>query len=319
MKWGINLQFNHFSVMLNECIEGLNIKENGIYVDCTLGGGGHSLEILKRLKDGKLIAIDQDEYSIKYCKEKFKNNSNVIFVKDNFKNIKEILEDLNINKVDGILMDLGVSSYQIDTCERGFSYMKNWELDMRMDTGASLKAKDVINNYSEEELYYIFKTYGEEKYSKKIAYKIVMERKIKPIETTFDLVKLIDEVIPKFEIKKRGHLSKKVFQALRIEVNNELNILENTVKNAVEKLNVDGRLAVITFHSLEDRIIKNTFNYLALECICPKEFPICKCSKKKEIKIINKKPILPTAFELENNSRSNSAKLRICEKNNISK
>lgn len=309
------MQFNHFSVMLNECIDALNIKQNGIYVDCTLGGGGHSSEILNKINEsGKLVAIDQDQYAIDYCKQKFSDNFNVTFVKDNFKNINFILKELGINGVDGILMDLGVSSYQIDTDERGFSYMRNGELDMRMDKSQELTAKIIINEYDEQKLSYIFKIYGEEKYHKKIANRIVNQRKIKPIETTFELVKLIDEIIPRYEVK--GHSSKKVFQALRIEVNEELDILENAIKDAVKNLNIGGRIAIITFHSLEDRIVKNIFNYLALECICPKQFPICKCEKKKEIKIINKKPILPSSFEIEKNSRSSSAKLRVAEKIN---
>lgn len=309
------MRFNHFSVMLNECIDALNIKQNGIYVDCTLGGGGHSSEILNKINEsGRLIAIDQDQYAIDYCKQKFSDNFNITFVKDNFKNINFILRELEINGVDGILMDLGVSSYQIDTDERGFSYMRNGELDMRMDKSQELTAKIIINEYDEQKLSYIFKIYGEEKYHKKIANRIVNQRKIKPIETTFELVKLIDEIIPRYEVK--GHSSKKIFQALRIEVNEELDILENAIKDAVKNLNVGGRIAIITFHSLEDRIVKNIFNYLTLECICPKQFPICKCEKKKEIKIINKKPILPSSFEIEKNSRSSSAKLRVAEKIN---
>lgn len=309
------MQFNHFSVMLNECIDALNIKQNGIYVDCTLGGGGHSGEILKHLSnDGRLISIDQDKYAIDYCKEKFKDKQNIIFVKDNFKNLDSILEELNVQKVDGILMDLGISSYQIDTDERGFSYMRNGELDMRMDTSQELTAKYIVNNYDEQRLGYIFKVYGEEKFHRKIANKIVNTRREKPIETTFDLVKLIDDVIPRYQNKKGGHSSKKVFQALRIEVNEELDILENSIKNAINRLNIGGRIAIITFHSLEDRIVKNIFNYLAIECICPKEFPICKCDKQKEIQVINKKPILPSSLELNQNSRSASAKLRIAEK-----
>lgn len=301
--------------MLNECIDALNIKQNGIYVDCTLGGGGHSGEILKHLSnDGRLISIDQDKYAIDYCKEKFKDKQNITFVRDNFKNLDLILEELNVQKVDGILMDLGISSYQIDTDERGFSYMRNGQLDMRMDTSQDLTAKYIVNNYDEQRLSYIFKVYGEEKFHRKIANKIVNTRREKPIETTFDLVKLIDEVIPRYQNKKGGHSSKKVFQALRIEVNEELDILENSIKNAINRLNIGGRIEIITFHSLEDRIVKNIFNYLALECICPKEFPICKCDKQKEIKVINKKPILPSSLELNQNSRSASAKLRIAEK-----
>lgn len=307
------MQFNHFSVMLNECINGLNIKQNGIYVDCTLGGGGHSSKILEELNNsGKLIGIDQDECAINYCKNKFVDKNNLIFVKDNFKNLNFILKELNINGVDGILMDLGISSYQIDTKERGFSYMRDGELDMRMDTSQYLTAKIIVNEYDLEKLSYIFKNYGEEKYHRRVAKKIIEQRSIKQIKTTFDLVKIIDEVIPKYETK--GHSSKRIFQALRIEVNDEINILENSIKDAIKNLNIGGRLVVITFHSLEDRIVKKVFNYLALECICPKQFPICKCDKKKEINVINKKPILPSSSEISENSRSLSAKLRIAEK-----
>ncbi len=221
---------------------------------------------------------------------------------------------IGIEKVDGILMDLGVSSYQIDTDDRGFSYIRDGKLDMRMDTSQSFSAYDIINGYDEEKLSYIFKVYGEEKYHRRIANKIVESRKLNKISTTHDLVKLIDEVIPKFEIKKRGHLSKKVFQALRIEVNGELEILEKAIIDAINHLNVGGRISIITFHSLEDRIVKNTFNYLATECVCPKDFPVCRCEKKKEISIINKKPVLPSGTELSKNSRSASAKLRVAEK-----
>ncbi|BAK56668.1 S-adenosyl-methyltransferase [Candidatus Arthromitus sp. SFB-mouse-Japan] len=309
------MQFNHFSVMLDESIDSLNIKQEGIYVDCTLGGGGHSSKILDGLNNtGRLIGIDQDQYAIDYCRQKFSGYDNISFVQDNFKNIDLILKMIGIEKVDGILMDLGVSSYQIDTDDRGFSYIRNGKLDMRMDTSQSFSAYDIINGYDEEKLSYIFKVYGEEKYHRRIANKIVESRKLNKISTTHDLVKLIDEVIPKFEIKKRGHLSKKVFQALRIEVNGELEILEKAIIDAINHLNVGGRISIITFHSLEDRIVKNTFNYLATECVCPKDFPVCRCEKKKEISIINKKPVLPSGTELSKNSRSASAKLRVAEK-----
>lgn len=309
------MQFNHFSVMLDESIDSLNIKQEGIYVDCTLGGGGHSSKILDGLNNtGRLIGIDQDQYAIDYCRQKFSGYDNISFVQDNFKNIDLILKMIGIEKVDGILMDLGVSSYQIDTDDRGFSYIRNGKLDMRMDTSQSFSAYDIINGYDGEKLSYIFKVYGEEKYHRRIANKIVESRKLNKISTTHDLVKLIDDVIPKFEIKKRGHLSKKVFQALRIEVNGELEILEKAIIDAINHLNVGGRISIITFHSLEDRIVKNTFNYLATECVCPKDFPVCRCEKKKEISIINKKPVLPSGTELSKNSRSASAKLRVAEK-----
>ncbi len=301
--------------MLDESIDSLNIKQEGIYVDCTLGGGGHSSKILDGLNNtGRLIGIDQDQYAIDYCRQKFSGYDNISFVQDNFKNIDLILKMIGIEKVDGILMDLGVSSYQIDTDDRGFSYIRNGKLDMRMDTSQSFSAYDIINGYDGEKLSYIFKVYGEEKYHRRIANKIVESRKLNKISTTHDLVKLIDDVIPKFEIKKRGHLSKKVFQALRIEVNGELEILEKAIIDAINHLNVGGRISIITFHSLEDRIVKNTFNYLATECVCPKDFPVCRCEKKKEISIINKKPVLPSGTELSKNSRSASAKLRVAEK-----
>lgn len=301
--------------MLDECINALNIKPNGIYVDCTLGGGGHSREILKKLNDdGKLIALDQDDYAIKYCSEIFSEIKNIEIVKQNFKNLDSVIKILGIEKVDGVLMDLGISSYQIDTGDRGFSYMRNNILDMRMDKSNDLTAEEIINTYSEQKLSEIFKIYGEEKYHRKIANKIVNQRNLNPIKTTYDLVEIIDKIIPKRESKTRGHSSKKVFQALRIEVNKELEILENSIVNAVKNLNDGGRIVIITFHSLEDRIVKNIFNHMATECICPKDFPICKCSKKKEIQIINKKPILPSSIELEKNSRSASAKLRVAEK-----
>ncbi len=315
MERGKVLEFNHFSVMLDECINGLSIKEGGIYVDCTLGGGGHSHEILKALNGkGRLIGIDQDMDALNYCREKFKEYSNITFVHDNFRNIKQILHNLNIPKIDGILMDLGVSSYQIDTDERGFSYIRNGPLDMRMDRSCTLTAHEIVNFYSEDKLNYIFKTYGEETYYRKVSRGIIKAREEREILTTHDLVSIIDGVIPKHEIKKRGHLSKKVFQALRIEVNDELHIIEGTIKDAVNSLNLGGRICIITFHSLEDRIVKQTFNYLSLDCVCPKDFPICKCDKEKEISLINKKPILPTAKEISLNSRSSSAKLRIGEK-----
>lgn len=301
--------------MLNECVDALNIKPNGVYIDCTLGGGGHSYEILKRLNsDGKLIAIDQDDYSIKYCVKKFEGIENIKIIKGNFENINFIIKSLDLERVDGILMDLGVSSHQIDTEDRGFSYMRNSVLDMRMDRSNELTAESIINTYSEERLSEIFKIYGEERYHKKIASSIIKRRNIKPIRMTFDLVEIIDKVIPGYESRIRGHSSKKVFQALRIEVNRELEILENSIIDSINSLSIGGRIVIITFHSLEDKIVKKVFKYLSMDCICSKDLPICCCSKKKEINILNKKPISPSLDELKVNSRSSSAKLRVAEK-----
>lgn len=309
------MEFKHYSVMLQECIDMLNIKENGIYVDCTLGGAGHSSEIVKKLSSkGRLIGIDQDLDALKAAKEKLSNYSNVTFVHNNFSNIKEILKELEIEKVDGILMDLGVSSYQLDEGERGFSYMKNAPLDMRMDRERNFSAYNVVNEYSVDELYSIFKEYGEEKFSRRIAERIVEKRKENPIETTFELVNIIDGCIPAKFKREGGHPAKRTFQAIRIEVNAELSILNKTIEDGIEALNKDGVMAIITFHSLEDRIVKNKFRELTDPCTCPKNLPMCVCGKKPIIKLINKKPIEATNEELSANSRSKSAKLRGCLK-----
>ncbi|QQK07505.1 16S rRNA (cytosine(1402)-N(4))-methyltransferase RsmH [Miniphocaeibacter halophilus] len=310
------MEFKHISVLLNETIDGLKIKPNGIYIDCTLGGGGHSLEIAKRLKNGRLICIDQDIEAIEAAKIKLSDFiENITFVKSNFKYFCEILDELKIDKVDGILMDIGVSSYQIDKDERGFSYIHNSELDMRMDQSQELTAKYIVNNYSSKELTDIFYKYGEEKWSKRIADFIVEKRKDKEIRTTFDLVEIIDSAVP-VDVRRRskGHYSKRVFQALRIEVNNELGVLEEVLPKMIDYLNFGGRLCIITFHSLEDRIVKNIFKDLNTSCICPPEIPICVCNKKKKIKIITRKPIVPSEEEIEQNPRSKSAKLRIVER-----
>ncbi|MBP1743718.1 MAG: mraW [Firmicutes bacterium] len=308
------MEFKHVSVLLNECIEALDIKENGIYVDCTMGGGGHSLEILKKLKGtGKLIGIDQDTNAIAAAKERLKDYENVTYVHDNFYNIDSILETLEIEKVDGILMDLGVSSHQLDEAERGFSYMRNAPLDMRMNRESSLSAYDVVNNYSEEELYRIIKEYGEERFAKRIAQFIAERRAKKPLETTFELVDAITAAIPA-KFRREGHPGKRTFQAIRIEVNRELQILDKAIRDSIERLNPKGRIAVITFHSLEDREIKNLFKELEDPCNCPKDFPVCVCGKKPIIKIKTKKPIIPSDEEMAENSRSRSAKLRVAEK-----
>ncbi len=309
------MEFKHFSVMLEECIEMLNIKENGIYVDCTLGGAGHSSEILKRLSSkGRLIGIDQDLDALKAAKEKLKNFTNVTYVHNNFYNIQEILKELEIEKVDGILMDLGVSSYQLDEGERGFSYMKDAALDMRMNREEVFSAYNVVNEYSEDELFKILKEYGEEKFSRRIAGKIVEQRKIKPIESTSELVHITDGCIPGKFKREGGHPAKRTFQAIRIEVNGELRILDKAIEDGINALNSDGVMAIMTFHSLEDRIVKNKFRDLTDPCKCPKNLPMCVCGKKPIIKLINKKPIEASEEELSNNSRSRSAKLRGCKK-----
>jgi 16S rRNA (cytosine1402-N4)-methyltransferase len=309
------MEFKHVSVLLNECIEALNIKENGVYVDCTLGGAGHSSEILKKLScEGRLIGIDQDTDALNAAKEKLKAFENVTYVHNNFTNIEAILNDLNIDGVDGVLMDLGVSSYQLDTGERGFSYMQDAPLDMRMNRESDLSAYDIINSYEETDIYKIIRDYGEEKFASRIAKFIVDRRKLKPINTTLELVDIIKAAIPAKARREGPHPAKRTFQAIRIAVNKELEILNKAIEGAVNKLNKDGRIAVITFHSLEDRIIKNKFKELEEPCICPKEFPVCACGKLPVVKIITKKPLEPSAEELEVNPRSRSAKLRIAQK-----
>ena len=308
------MEFKHEPVMLQECINGLNIKEDGIYVDGTLGGAGHSFEIVKRLSaKGKLIGIDRDEEALKAAKEKLKEFQNVIYVHDNHDNIKKILEDLQIEKVDGILLDLGVSSYQLDERNRGFSYLGENELDMRMDKTQDLTAKYVVNNYSEEELANLIYEYGEERFSRRIAKNICIYREEKPIETTKELVEIIEKSIPKSK-SKDGHPAKRTFQAIRIEVNNEIKPLFNTIENCIDCLKDGGRLCVITFHSLEDRAVKKAYIEAKGKCTCPKDLPYCVCGAKSLGEIITKKPIVATKEELERNSRSKSAKLRIFEK-----
>ena len=309
------MEFNHVSVLLKECLDGLNIKEDGIYVDGTLGGAGHSKEIVKKLTNGKLIGIDQDTNAINKAKEVLKDNiENVIVVHDNFKNIKNILENLGIEKVDGILLDLGVSSHQLDEGERGFSYKKDAYLDMRMNREQELSAWDVVNTYDVEEIERIIKEYGEENWAKRIAQFIEMERKEKAIDTTEDLVEVIKKAVPSGARRDGPHPAKRTFQAIRIEVNNELGIIKQTILDGCNALKPKGRMCIITFHSLEDRIVKETFRELFVDCICPIEFPICQCDKKREVKIITRKPIIASSEELEMNSRSRSAKLRIIEK-----
>ena len=309
------MEFKHLPVLLNECLDALDIKEEGIYVDCTLGGAGHSLEILKRLSSkGRLIGIDQDVDALSAAKENLKEYNNVTFVHDNFYNIEAILEKLGIDKVDGILMDLGVSSFQLDSAERGFSYMKDARLDMRMDRSQSLSAYDVVNNYDEQEIGQVLRNYGEEKFSKRIANFIVDRRAEKPIETTLELVNVIDAAIPAKYKREGGHPAKRTFQGIRIEVNGELKILDRAIENGINRLSSGGRMAVITFQSLEDRIVKNAFRSLLDPCKCPKELPMCVCGKTPIVKLISRKPIVASSEELENNKRSRSAKLRVAEK-----
>ena len=306
------MEFKHYSVMLNECIKMLNIRKDGIYIDGTMGGAGHSFEIAKKLENtGELIGIDQDEDAIQASIEKMSEFDNVTIVNSNFSNLKEILQEFEISGVDGILLDLGVSSYQLDNGERGFSYNIDAPLDMRMNRQSNFSAKELVNNYSQEDLTKILFEYGEEKYAKSIAKKICEYREKKQIETTFELVDIIKSSIGKYDDK---HPAKRTFQAIRIEVNGEIKILEQAIRDMIDVLNSKGRLAIITFHSLEDRIVKNIFNEYIGRCTCPKDLPVCVCGKKEIVKVLTKKPILPSAEELEENSRSRSAKLRVIEK-----
>ena len=309
------IEFNHVSVLLNECIENLNIKPDGIYVDGTMGGAGHSLEIVKKLSPkGMLIGIDRDEEALAVAKERLKDFSNVKYVHDNHDNIDEIIKNINLKGVDGILLDLGVSSYQIDEKTRGFTYMNDGPLDMRMDKSQELTAEYIVNNYKEQELARIIFEYGEEKFSRKIAKNICEYRSNKKIETTSELVKIIEKSIPGKFREKNSHPAKRTFQAIRIEVNNEIEPLYNTIKNSITALNSKGRLCVITFHSLEDRMVKKAYVDAEGKCTCPKDLPYCVCGNVSLGKIITKKPILPTEKEMQENSRSRSAKLRVFEK-----
>ena len=308
------MEFKHKSVMLMETVDGLNVKKDGIYVDGTLGGAGHSKEILKRLNGtGLLIGIDRDKEALKAANENLKEFQNVKYIHGNHDDIEEILNEIEIRKVDGILLDLGVSSYQLDEKNRGFSYLGDNDLDMRMDKTQELTAKDVVNNYSEVELANIIYEYGEERFSRQIAKNVCIYRKNKKIETTKELVDIIEKSIPGFA-KKEGHPAKRTFQAIRIEVNNEIKPLKDTIKKCIDCLNSSGRLCVITFHSLEDRAVKKAYSEAAGKCTCPSDLPYCVCGAKSLGKIINKKPITASKEELEENSRSKSAKLRIFEK-----
>lgn len=309
------MNFHHVSVLLEECIDYLNIKPDGIYVDGTMGGGGHSFAICQKLTTGRLIAIDQDFHAHEAAKKVLKDHlQKVTFVHDNFANIKIILQNLGIEHIDGVLLDIGVSSHQLDEEERGFSYQKDAPLDMRMDDTSDFSAYDVVNTYSQEQLYQMIWDYGEERWAKRIAQFIVGQRQQSPIQTTAQLVECIKKAIPKAARKDGPHPAKRTFQAIRIEVNKELEVLQKVIADAVEMLSSGGRLCIITFHSLEDRIVKNAFRLQQDPCTCPKEFPVCVCGKKPCATVITKKPILPSQNEIEQNHRSRSAKLRVLEK-----
>ena len=308
------MEFNHYSVMLEETIENLNIKPDGIYVDGTLGGGGHAFHVCKRLQNGHFYGIDQDDAAITAASERLSVYGDMVTViRNNYCNAKAALREIGVDKVDGIVLDLGVSSYQLDTEERGFSYRFDADLDMRMDRRQTLTAKDIVNQYSEMDLFRIIRDYGEDNFAKNIAKHIVKARQIKEIQTTGELNEIIKAAIPA-KMRQNGHPSKKTFQAIRIECNRELDVLKNALDDLIDLLNPGGRLCIITFHSLEDRIVKTAFKNKENPCTCPPEFPVCVCGKKAEGKVISKKPILPSAEELEANSRSKSAKLRVFEK-----
>jgi 16S rRNA (cytosine1402-N4)-methyltransferase len=311
------MEFNHTSVLLQETIEALNIKPDGIYMDGTLGGGGHAYEVCKRLSDkGRFYGIDQDEAAISAAGGRLAEfGDKVTIIRNNYCNAREALREKGVEKVDGIVLDLGVSSYQLDTVDRGFTYKYDTPLDMRMDQRQSLTARDIVNDYDEKSLYRIIKDYGEDQFAKNIAKHIVMRRQEKPIETTYELNEIIKAAIPAKMRATGGHPSKRTFQAIRIECNHELDVLKNSLEDMIEMLNPEGRLCIITFHSLEDRIVKNCFRKMENPCTCPPEFPVCVCGKVPYGKATPRKPILPSEEELEVNSRSKSAKLRVFERN----
>ena len=310
------MEFKHKSVLLYETVDQLNIKPDGIYVDGTLGGGGHSYEIASRLSDkGRLIGIDQDEDAIKAASERLKPfMDRVTIVRNNYCNMDKVLDELSIDKVDGIMLDLGVSSYQLDTAERGFTYNVDAKLDMRMDQRQEVTARDIVNDYSEYDLYRIIRDSGEDRFAKNIAKHIVAARQKKPIETTFELNEIIKAAIPMKVRATGGHPSKRTYQAIRIELNRELEVLENSIDMMIDRLNKGGRLCIITFHSLEDRIVKVRYKNNENPCTCPPSFPTCVCGKKSKGKVITRKPIIPSEEELEENSRSKSSKLRVFER-----
>lgn len=308
------MEFSHYSVLLKETIENLNIKPDGIYIDGTLGGAGHSKEIAKKLTTGHLYGVDQDSDAIKVATERLASfGENVTIIRDNYCNAVRVLKSMGVTGADGILLDLGVSSYQLDTIERGFSYKADTVLDMRMDDRKELTAKKIVNEYDEYDLFRIIRDYGEDKFAKNIAKHIVQARQIKPIETTFELNEIIRASIPA-KLRENGHPSKRTFQAIRIECNKELEVLSDSLDEMIDFLKPGGRLTIITFHSLEDRIVKSKFKEVENPCTCPPSFPVCVCGKKSKGKNITRKPILPSEEELENNSRSKSAKLRVFEK-----
>ena len=308
--------FSHYSVMLKECIDALDIKPNGIYVDCTAGGGGHSEAILERLDSGRLISLDQDDEAIETCKKRLARfGERSIIVKSNFSELERVLNELEIVHIDGVLMDLGVSSHQLDTPSRGFSYNSDAELDMRMNPRSPFSAYDVVNTYSEQELKKIIFDYGEERFAPQIARKIVLAREENPIKTTLELASIIKNSIPVGAAKKESqHPAKRTFQAIRIEVNHELDVITPAIETAVSRMNIGGRIAIMTFHSLEDRIVKTKYNDYAKACTCPANFPVCVCGNKAKLKVITKKPIIANNEELNENARSRSAKLRVAEK-----
>ena len=307
------MEFKHVSILLEEVIRELDIKENGTYVDGTLGGAGHASYVCAKLGEhGRFIGIDQDEDAIVASKKRLEQyGDKVTIVRDNYSNIQKVLKELGVDKVDGIVLDLGVSSYQLDKAERGFTYREDVTLDMRMDRRQNKTAKDIVNNYSEYELYRIIRDYGEDKFAKNIAKHIVAKREQEPIETTFQLNEIIKNAIPMKIRKKGGHPSKKTYQAIRIELNKELEVLENTLNQMIELLNPGGRICIITFHSLEDRIVKSIFRKNENPCTCPPTFPVCMCGAVAKGKVVTRKPILPSQEEMEMNSRSKSAKLRV--------
>lgn len=310
------MTFQHYSVLLNETIEQLDIKENGIYVDGTLGGGGHASAVLQRLGEtGRLIGIDQDAAAIEAAGDRLAPfGDKVTIVRSNYSAMPQVLADLGIHGVDGIVLDLGVSSYQLDTVERGFTYREDTVLDMRMDQRQTKTARDIVNEYSEMELYHMIRNYGEDKFAKNIAKHIVAARQEAPVETTGQLIEIIKAAIPKKVRATGGHPAKKTFQAIRIELNHELDVLKNNLEDMIDILDDEGRIAIITFHSLEDRIVKNIFRTCERPCICPPEFPVCVCGRESKGKVITRKPIVPGREELEENSRSKSAKLRVFER-----
>ena len=311
-----DVKFSHVSVLLYECIEALNIRDGYTYIDCTTGGGGHSLEIAKRLgENSRLICFDRDKNAISAATERLKDYlDKITFINDNFSSLGDVITDLNITNLGGVLADLGCSSHQFDTAERGFSYMQDAKLDMRMDTDSPISAYNVVNEYSQDDLRRIFFEYGEERFSGKIAAAICKKRDIKPIETTLELSEIIKSAIPAAARVNGPHPAKRTFQAIRIEVNAELDVISPMLSSATEKMSESGRIAVISFHSLEDRIIKHAFKELSSGCTCPRDFPVCVCGKTPKIKEITKKPILPSEEELLENPRSRSAKLRVAEK-----